>query len=276
MLTRYRSKLNGVLSAEKNRLQKLLEAEGIKLSCVVSDIDGVSAAMMIEAILEGKKPEQIVELALGRLKNKKKELLEALRDYHLSDRSQFLLRGVVSHIKWIKGRLEEIDLQVVAAMKPYKEEWELLQTLPGIDIISAAMLLAEMGVDMDQFRNCNYLSSWAGMCPGNNESAGKRKSGKTRKGNKHIRRVLCEIANGAVKTNSQFKGLYQGLVIRRGRKRAIFAIGHKILKIAYALIKNKVPYKDPEIDYEAMLVKKNAPRWIKALTKYGYLSEVKG
>jgi len=230
-----------------------LEAEGIKLSCVVSDIDGVSAAMMIEAILEGKKPEQIVELALGRLKNKKKELLEALRDYHLSDRSQFLLRGVVSHIKWIKGRLEEIDLQVVAAMKPYKEEWELLQTLPGIDIISAAMLLAEMGVDMDQFRNCNYLSSWAGMCPGNNESAGKRKSGKTRKGNKHIRRVLCEIANGAVKTNSQFKGLYQGLVIRRGRKRAIFAIGHKILKIAYALIKNKVPYQDPEIDYEAML-----------------------
>jgi transposase len=275
LLTRYRKKLTGVLSAERNRLHKLLEASGIKLSCVVSNIDGVSAVRMIEAILEGKEPDEIADMALGRLKKKKKELLRALEDYRLSDRSQFLLKGVLSHIRWIEARLKEIDSQVFAAMKPYQEEWMILQTLPGIDRISAAMLLAEIGVDMGQFKNADHLSSWAGMCPGNNESAGKRKSGKTRNGNSYIRKLLCETANAAIKTDSQFKGLYKGLVIRRGHKRAIFAVGHKILKIAYVMLKNKVPYKDPEVDYEAVLVKKNAPRWIEALKKYGYLSGTK-
>ncbi|MDM8551653.1 transposase [Desulfobacterales bacterium HSG2] len=133
------------------------------------------------------------------------------------------------------------------------------------------MLLAEIGVDMSQFKNRNHLSSWAGMCPGNNESAGKRRSGKTRKGNQNVRTLLCEIANAAIKTDSQFKGFYKGLVIRRGHKRAIIAAGHKILKTAHAMLKDKVPYKDPETDYEEMPVRKNAPRWITALKKYGYL-----
>jgi transposase len=273
LLIRYRRKLKAVLSAERNRLHKHLEVSGIKLSCVVSRIDGVSSTRMIEAVLEGKEPKQIVDLAVGRLKKKKKELLKALDGYKLSDRIQSLMEGILSHMRWLEDRLEEIDLQVVAAMEPYKEEWKLLQTLPGIDQIGAAMLLAEIGVDMSQFKNQSHLSSWAGMCPGNNESAGKRKSGKTRKGNKHVRTILCEIANAAIKTNSQFKGFYKGLVIRKGHKRAIVAVGHKILKIAYTMLKNKVPYRDPEVDYEAMLAKKNAPRWIAVLKKYGYLHE---
>jgi transposase len=169
--------------------------------------------------------------------------------------------------------LEEIDHQIVAAMKPYEEEWYLLQTLPGINQISAAMLLAEFGVDMSHFKNGDHLSSWAGMCPGNNESAGKRKSGRTRKGSGMIRNLLCEIANAAIKTESQFKGLYNGLVIRRGHKRAVFAVGHKILKITYQVLKEKKPYKDPEVDYEELMVKKNAPRWIETLKRYGYLSQ---
>jgi transposase len=175
LLTRYRVKLIGTLSAEKNRLHKILDGCGIRLGNVVSDIDGVSARKMIEALIEGdKEPDEIARLALGRLGNKQPELKRAL-DGKLSDRHRFLLKGIQSHIKWLEDRVGEIDSQVVAAMKPYQEEWQLLQTIPGIDKISAAMLLAEVGTDMSRFASKEHLSSWAGMCPGNNESAGKKK-----------------------------------------------------------------------------------------------------
>ncbi len=273
LLTRYRRKLAEVLSTEKNRLHKILEASGVKLSSVVSDIDGVSARRMIEAMLDKKGPEDIISLAAGRLKKKIQELSKVFEDYHLSDHSHFLLQRLLSHIKWLDIQLEQIDIQVAAAMKPYEKEWKLLQTIPGIDSISAAMLLAEISTDMSSFKSKEHLSSWAGMCPGNNESAGKKKSGKTRRGNHYIRSILCEISNSARKTESQFKGMFQGLAIRRGHKRAIIAVGHKILEIIYVLLKNKEPYKDPCVDYEEMMVSKNAPRWIQCLKKYGYLQE---
>jgi len=276
LVTRYRKKLSGILSAERNRLHKLLEAFGIKLSCVVSNIDGVSSNRMLKGILEDLDPEEIADMAVGKLRKKKSALLKALEGYRLSDRDRFLLSILLSHIKWIEEHLVKIDEQIVSAMEPYKKQWELLQTLPGVNQISAAIILSELGVDMEEFKTAGNLCSWAGMCPGNNESAGKRKSGKTRKGNKYIRTILCETANAAIKTNSQFKGIYKGLVIRRGHKRAIVAIGHRMLKIIYSMLKTGSAYKDPEIDYEEMMVKKNAPRWIKALKKYGYVNKEGG
>jgi transposase len=175
MVTRYRRKLSGYLAGEKNRLHKILDGCGIRLGCVVSDIDGVSASRMIEALLEGKKtPYEIAELALGRLRVKKKEIRMSL-DGQLSDRHRFLLKQIKSHIDWIVDSIKEIDVQVVAAMQPYCEEWQLLQTIPGIDQTSAAMLLAEIGTDMSCFGSKDRLSSWAGMCPGNNMSAGKKR-----------------------------------------------------------------------------------------------------
>jgi len=175
LLTRYRGKLVGTLKAEKNRLHKILDGCGIRLGSVVSDIDGVSAREMIDALIEGKKePYEIVLLARGRLNKKMPELIEAL-DGELSDRHRFLLKQIHSHIKWLEGQVGEINRQVVAAMKPYREEWHLLQTIPGIDELCAAMLLAEIGPDMSCFGSKDHLSSWAGMCPGNNESAGKKK-----------------------------------------------------------------------------------------------------
>lgn len=175
LLTRYRVKLVGILSGEKNRLYKILDSCGIRLGNVVSDIDGVSARKMIEALIEGKKgPDEIAKLSLGRLGKKRPELKRALEG-KLSDRHRFLLKGIESHIRWLEARVREIDSQVVAAMEPYKKEWQLLQTIPGIDEISAAMLLAEVGTDMSHFGNKERFSSWAGMCPGNNESAGKKK-----------------------------------------------------------------------------------------------------
>ncbi|MBF0240126.1 MAG: IS110 family transposase [SAR324 cluster bacterium] len=150
-----------------------------------------------------------------------------------------------------------------------------MQTIPGIDLIAATMLLAELGTDMSVFPNQQHLCSWAGLAPGNNESAGKRKHGKTRKGNAHIRALLCECANAAIKSKSQFKGRYQGLVIRRGHKRSIVAIAHKLLQTIYVMLKKHEPYRDPQIDYEELVVKRNSARWIKALDKHGYLPKIK-
>ena len=275
MLTRYRWKLKGCLSGEKNRLHKILDDCGIKLGCVVSDIDGVSAKRMIDALIENKmSPDEIAQLALGRLRKKEKDVRLSL-DGRISNRHRFLLQKIKKHICWLEDEIKELDGQIVAAMVPYKEEWMLLQTTPGINRISAAMLLAEIGTNMSRFVNQNSLCSWAGMCPGNNNSAGKRKSGRTRKGNRYVRQILCEAANSARKTNSQFKGFYKGLVIRRGHQRSIVAVGHKLLKTIYIFLERKVPYKDKNIDYEELVVEKNAPRWIKALEKFGYLEKLK-
>jgi transposase len=173
--TRYRQKLMGILGSEKNRLHKFLDDAGIRLGCVVSDIDGVSARQMIAALIAGKQPpELIAELAKGRLRTKQDQLKQALVG-HISDRHRFLLKRIESHIQWLKAQLAEIDEQVVAAMAPYRESWQLLQTIPGIDQHSAAMLLAEMGDDMERFGSRERLSAWAGLCPGNNESAGKKR-----------------------------------------------------------------------------------------------------
>jgi transposase len=243
------------------------------LGAVVSDIDGVSAREMIRALLEGNfSLEEIARLARGKLRSKTHEL-ELSLDGRISDRHRMLLETISRHIQGLQREIQEIDRQVFTAMEPYKEEWRLLQTIPGMDQTSAAMLLIEIGVDMSRFGSRERLSSWAGMCPGNNESAGKRKSGRSRKGNRYVRAILCEAANAARKTDSQFKGLYQGLVIRRGHKRAIIAVGHRILEIVYLLVSRKEPYKDPCVDYEALMVKRNAPRWIDALRKYGYLDQ---
>jgi len=133
------------------------------------------------------------------------------------------------------------------------------------------MLLSEIGVDMSRFGNKDKLCSWVAVCPGNNESAGKKRSGRTRKGNIYVRQLLCEAANSAIRTESQFKGLYKGLVIRRGHKRAIVAVAHKILEVVFVILKKKEPYRDPKIDYEALAVKRNAPRWINKLKQYGCL-----
>ena len=275
LLTRYRRKLAGMFAGEKNRLHRVLDDAGIRLGCVVSDIDGVSARAMVEAIIKGgSTPEQIAEEALGRLKEKK-DVLQLALEGEISDRHRLVLQKILAHIKWLQGQIAIIDGQIVVAMKPYHEEWKLLQTIPGLDVIGAAILIAEIGVDMTRFGSKDRLCSWGGMCPGNHESAGKRKSGRIRKANPYVRSLLCEAANSAIKTKSQFNGLYKGLVIRRGHKRAVVAVGHRILQIVYILLSRKEPYRDPEIDYEALVVQRNAPRWLAALAKYGYLNSIR-
>jgi transposase len=156
-------------------------------------------------------------------------------------------------------------------MKPYAGAWRLLQTIPGIDQISAAMIVIEIGDDLRRFGSASrFLASWAALCPGNNESAGKRKSGRIRHGNPIIRYLLCEAVNAARRTKTVFRAKYESLVIRRGYKKTIIALAHKLIRTIYVILARRKPYRDSTFDYEAASVAKNAPRWIRALKKYGY------
>jgi transposase len=270
LVTRYRLKLARTLAGEKNRLHKVLDDAGIRLGGVVADINGTSAQAMIAGLIAGRSLSELIDCARGRMKAKREQLRQAL-DEPLSERHRVLLQELHHHIGFLGQQLSSLDKRILAAMAPYQPQWRLLQTLPGIDKIAAALVIAEIGIDMERFGSGEQFASWAGLCPGNNESASKRKSSRLRKGNQVLRQVLCEIANAACRTNSQFKGKYRALVIRRGHKRTIMALAHKLLRVIYAILKHQQPYRDPGIDYEALVVAKNAPRWLKALEKYGYL-----
>jgi transposase len=273
VVSRYRRKLTATLAGEKNRLHKLLDDAGIKLGGVVADIDGVYARKMVEGLIEGRAPEQLSALGRGRLKSGH-EVLEAAMDGDLSARHRLVLKMVLSHLRYLEQELAHLDRYLVAAMNPYAWAWRLLQTIPGIDQISAAMILIEIGDDLRRFGSASRLASWAALCPGNNESAGKRKSGKVRHGNPIVRYLLCEAANAARRTKSAFRAKYESLVIRRGYKKTIIALAHKLIRTIYILLERRKPYRDSAFDYEAASVAKNAPRWIRALKKYGYWPQV--
>lgn len=274
LVTRYRLKLARTLASEKNRLHKVLDDAGVRLGGVVSDIHGASAQAMIGGLITGRPLSQLIDCARGRMRAKREQLRQAL-DEPLSERHRWLLQELHHHIDFLQQQLSRLDERILAAMVPYQLQWRLLQTLPGVDRIAAALVIAEMGIDMERFGSGAQYASWAGLCPGNNESAGKHKSSRLRKGNPVLKQLLCEIANAACRTHSQFKGKYRALVIRRGHKRTIMALAHKLLRVIYAILKRQQPYRDPGIDYEALIVRKNAPRWIQALKKYGYWPNVR-
>ncbi len=275
LLTRRRQKVVGMLATEKLRLHKQLDDAGIRLGGVATDINGKSAKDMIAGLIQGQPPEELVKLARGRLKSKSKDLLLSL-DESLSTIQKNLLEQIQTHMVFLEQQIAELDVMIFEQISQNcLQEWQLLQTIPGISQISAGILLAELGSDMEVFGNIKQLSSWAGVCPGNNESAGKRRSGKTTKGNVWLRQILCEIAQAASKTNCQFKGYYQGLIIRRGKKRSIIALAHKILRISYSVMQNKTAYVDPGIDYKELVVKRNSARWLRTLKEYGFIEEAK-
>jgi transposase len=175
LITRYRSKQQGILASEKNRLHKILDDSGIRLGTVVSDINGVSARQIIAGLIEGKPLKELVQLAKGKLKAKSHELRESLEG-ELSVQHRFLLKQIQAHIDYLEKEIAQLDQHLADAMKPYEDQIELLQTIPGIQQTNATTLIAEIGVDMSQFGSAEKLASWAGMCPGNNESAGKKKA----------------------------------------------------------------------------------------------------
>lgn len=270
-LTRYRTKLIQQRTAEKNRLEKFLEDANIKLSSVATDIFGVSGKDMLQALLEGKSTaEEIADLARGRLRNKKPELIEALKG-HISEHHRFLLGTSLKHLDYLAELIGSIDEQIDNAMKPYQSQTEHLTTITGVDKKSAECIIAEIGVDMSRFPTPEHLASWAGICPGNNESAGKRRSGTINKGDSWLMGILIQVALAAAKTrDSYLKDKYYRIAARRGKKKAAVAIGHKILGFAYYVIKNEVSYRDLGENYLDKLNKEVIEkRLIKRLRELG-------
>jgi len=268
LLSRYRRKLNAMRASEVNRLHKILDDGGIKLGGVVSDINGVSARAMVAGLINGVGIEQVLDMARGALKGKREDLQAAL-DCDLTLRHMFVLKHLHEHIDTLQRELAELDAYILGAMTPYQWAHRLLQTIPGIDQIASALILIEIGDDMTRFGCADRLAAWAALCPGNNESAGKRKSGRTRKDNGVIRYILCECANAARMTKSSLAAKYKSLMVRKTHKKSIVSIAHKMIRLIYVLLSRKEAYHDPKIDYNAMSARKNAPRWIKQLKLIG-------
>jgi transposase len=206
--------------------------------------------------------------ARGALKHKTDDLAASL-DGDLSERHLFVLRHLSESIEALQRQLTDIDAYLMRAMQPYAWAHSLLQTIPGIDEIAAALILIEIGDDMARLGSPQRMACWAALSPGNNGSAGKRKSGRTRHGNNTIRYILCECANAARMTKSTLASKFKSLMVRKSHKKAIVALAHKMIRLIYILLSRRKPYIDQAIDYAAMSAKKNAPRWIKQLKAIG-------
>lgn len=270
LIARQRQKLGGMLASEKNRLHKLLADAGIRLNVLVSDIHGQAGRAMVKALIAGQPITEVLDLA-GRLRASREQLFDALQPEELSGPHLFVLNEVMAHIEELEARMARFDQVLIQGLSSWHPQLILLQTIPGIDLMGAAMLLVEIGADMTTFGSAEKLASWVGICPGNNESAGKRKSGKTRKGNAWVRRLLCEFAQAAARSRCALKDKFATLSLRKGHKKSIMALAHKILRILFAMLKSNTPYRDRVVDYEALSVQRNAPRWIKMLVKHGFI-----
>ncbi len=244
-LTRYRRKLVESQAAERNRLLKLLETANIKLSSVATDVFGVSGRLMLRALIEGKAtPQEMAELAKRRLRNKIPELELALEG-RVEEHHRFLLKLQLERLESVEKDLETLEQRIQEKLKPYAPQLALLKEIPGVDWTLAAVIIAELGVDMSVFANVSQLTSWAGVCPGNNESAGKRKSSRIPKGNVYLKTALVEAANCAAKAKGTYlRDKFYRLKARRGYKRAAVAIAHKILVAIYHMLSQQVSYND--------------------------------
>jgi transposase len=244
-LLRYRRKLVESAMCERNRTLKLLETANIKLASVASDVFGRSGRRMLRALLEGRQtPAEMADLAKGSLRKKLPRLQTAL-DGRVEDHHRFLLAMQLDRIEQVEASIQQLDQRIDDKLVPYAEQHVRLMQIPGVDRVGAAVLIAELGVDMSVFPSVRHAAAWAGVCPGNNESAGKRKGQPGRKGNIHLTTTLVQAAMSASKTKGTYlKEKYWRLKARRGAMRAALAVAHKILIAAYHMLLHGVAYKD--------------------------------
>src|SRR5882762_8721377 len=249
-LTRYRASLAQEINRIANRIQKVLEDANIKLASVATDALGASGRAMLEAMVKGEQDSQrLAEMSRGLLRNKIPELQEALQG-RVTAHHRFLLRELLDHLYFVESKMQRIEQEVAERLGPFQSEVARLCTIPGVDCVTAWGLLAEIGMSMKQFPDAQHLASWAGLCPGSHESAGKRKSGKIRKGSLWLRRCLCQGAWAvSTKKNNYLSALYRRLAARRGSKRATIAVAHKLLVIAYHILRDGTCYSDLGADY---------------------------
>jgi transposase len=270
-LTRYRVELTQAQNRVANRIQKLLEQANIKLSSVASNALGASGQQMIEAIIAGEEDAQrLADLAQKRLRQRIPELQLALQG-RVRDHHRFLLQEFLDEWRALGARIRRIEEEIDRRMGPFEEAIALWQSIPGIDRVTACNLVAELGVNMAQFPSSQHLASWAGLCPGNNESAGKRMSGTTRGGNKWLRRTLCQAAWAVTRKKDCYLATqFRRLAARRGIKRAVMAVAHTMLIIAYSMLKTGRAYHELGGDYLERINADQLQRYfVKRLQKLG-------
>jgi transposase len=248
-LTRRRKKLIGAATSEKNRIQKVLEDANVKLGNVLSDVFGVSGQLMLDALLEGKtSPAAMAQMAKRRARKKIPELTAALEKHRMSEHHRHMIRYSVEHMELLEKQIAQLDAAIEAKIRDSSlvRPWELLQSIPGMQAGSAATILAETGADMEQFGDARHISSWSGVCPGNNRSAGKSKSSHTNKGNPWLRSALTECAQGASKKKDCFlKDKFWRITTKHGGKRApaVMAVAHDLLRLVFQVLSTGQPYR---------------------------------
>jgi transposase len=271
-LTRYRTRVIRQRADECNRIQKLLENCNIKLASAASNVLGASGRDMLRALTEGvDDPAALANLARGRLRDKIPELVEALRGV-MSDTQRWLLREQLHKVGELDEGIARLDAKCAQLCLPYAQALAVLDQIPGVNQRIAQVIVAEIGLDMSRFASGAQLASWAGLCPGNHESAGKRKGGKTRKGNRWLRQALVEAARAASHTKeTSLKATFQRLKGRRGGKRACLAVAHRILRMAHTLLSKPRPYQEEGPDYHRVPDKDRLKdKLVRRLQKLGY------
>jgi transposase len=271
-LTRYRTHLVEERARVTNRLQMVLEDANVKLAAVVTDVRGVSARAILEALVAGESdPTTLADLARGRLRAKR-ELLSRAVVGRFTAHHAFLIAEHLSQLDYLEEAMERVSAEIVQRLQAEQDAIDLLDTVPGIGRRAAEIIIAEIGTDLGRFPSAKHLASWAGMCPGNAESGGKRLSGKTRKGNRWLRQVLIEIAHVATKTRGTYLAAqYRRIAARRGKKRALVAVAHTVLVIIYHILTRREPYRDLGEAYFDHLERQHVERrLVRRLERLGY------
>jgi len=271
-LTRYRSTFIREHATLVNRVQKVLEDANIKLACVATDIMGVSGRMMLAALVAGQMdPNILASLAQGKLRQKHDLLLKALEG-RMKPHHQFVLAELLCQIDSLDETITRFNDQIRQACVPFEEAVQLLDTIPGVARQAAETLVSEIGVDMSRFPSADHLAAWAGVAPGSYESAGKRKTSKTHKGNRALRTLLVQIAHAAARTKGTYlAALYHRIAARRGKKKAIVAVAHSMLVSAYYMLFRKEPYHEAGGRYfDQMKPEQTATRLVNRLEHLGY------
>lgn len=272
--TRYRKSLTQERTRGLNRLQKMLEGANIKITSILSNVYGVTSRNLIEFVLENDEDitlEKANELVTTRIHAKLEDVVRAMNGI-VTPFQKTMIKEVMKHIDELTERIQEMDDLIDEYMKEYEKSKKKLEKMPGLGKRSSEIILAEIGQDMSRFPTAGHICSWAGVCPGNNESAGKRRSGKIRKGNKILKSTLVECAQSAVqRKNTFFYAQYQRIAMRRGKKRAILAVAHSILIAIYYMIKEDKEYEDLGADfYNKFNKEKKANAYMKKLKELGY------
>jgi transposase len=271
-LTRYRSTFVQEKATLVNRIHKVLESANIKLASVASNVVGVSGRAMLTALIEGQTtPAEMAELSKGRLREKREQLVKALEG-QVKAHHRFVLTELLCQIDSLDETITRFDEQIEDYCRPFEEMVALLDTIPGVARQTAEIIVSEIGVDMSRFESANHLAAWAGLAPGNNESAGKRLSGKKRRGNKALGVALNQAAHAvAHMKNTYLSAQYHRLAGRRGQKKAIVAVAHSMLVICYHIMKRKEPYHELGGDYfDRRRPEATAKRLLKRLEQLGF------